>query len=211
MATLSAAKTTLYNNSGIHMMKRYYSSNSLTHTDNDGNAKMVNIDEKSETKRFACASATVFVGPKISGLIQKNLMKKGDVLSITQLAGIIGAKKTSELIPLCHNIPLSYINVKATLDDLKNEVKIITKIKCEGKTGVEMEALVSASVAALTVYDMCKAISHDIIIKDIRLMEKYGGKKHFKRDSHQHQQTEFKLKYNTEPIDKNEPFYPIHI
>lgn len=142
---------------------------------------MVDVSEKVVTNREATAKAIIEVGPKIANLIEANTLSKGDVLSIAQLAGIMGAKKTSELIPLCHNIFLSSVKVNAVLDRKTNSVEITATVCCSGKTGVEMEALTAVSVAALTVYDMCKAVSHDIIIRDIRLFEKFGGKRHFKR------------------------------
>lgn len=154
----------------------------LTHVDSDGKAKMVDVSDKPDTNRGATAKAIVEVGPKIADLIQANNMSKGDVLSIAQLAGIIGAKKTSELIPLCHNIFLSSVKVNAVLNKKENAVEITATVCCTGKTGVEMEALTAVSIAALTVYDMCKAVSHDIVIKNVRLFEKFGGKKYFKRD-----------------------------
>lgn len=137
---------------------------------------MVDVVEKPVTVRTAKASATVKVGAVITKLISENSVKKGDVLSIAQISGIIGAKKTSEIIPLCHNIALTKINVTAALDAERHEVKLLSEIKCEGRTGVEMEALTAVSVAALTIYDMCKAVSRDITITDVCLISKSGGK-----------------------------------
>lgn len=190
--------------------KRFYST-FLTHIDEGGNAKMVDVDHKISTKRFAAARAIVYVGPQIAQLIKNDQVDKGNVLTISQIAGILGTKKTADLIPLCHNIPLSSVNVHAELDLENSEVVINSTAKCEGKTGVEMEALVGATVAALTIYDMCKAVSHNIIIKDVRLMEKSGGKLYFKRETDNGEETGITLKYNTEPISAKEPFYPIHI
>lgn len=138
---------------------------------------MVNVTEKPSSDRTASARAVVKVGSKVTELIKENLIKKGDVLGIAQLAGITGAKRTSELIPLCHNIPLSAIKVTAILDERKHSVILESMVHCNGKTGVEMEALTSVSVAALTVYDMCKAVSHDITISEIYLLSKTGGTK----------------------------------
>ncbi|XP_018576118.1 molybdenum cofactor biosynthesis protein 1 isoform X2 [Anoplophora glabripennis] len=148
----------------------------LTHVDQHGKARMVNVSDKSVTTRTAKATAKVKVGPEISHLIKENALKKGDVLSIAELAGIIGAKKTSALIPLCHNIPLNSVRVTAELDSKTQEVIIYAAVQCEGKTGVEMEALTAVSVAALTVYDMCKAVSKTIVITDIHLLSKSGGR-----------------------------------
>lgn len=138
---------------------------------------MVDITEKKVTPRTARAQALVKVGGVIANLISQNCIQKGDVFTIAKLAGIMGAKKTSDLIPLCHNIALSKVNVEITLDNETNCVIIIATVHCTGKTGVEMEALTAASVAALTVYDMCKAVSHSIVILELKLLEKTGGKR----------------------------------
>lgn len=177
---------------------------------------MVDVDSKQNTHRLAIASGKVYVGPTIAKLIEKNSVKKGDVLSVSQIAGIIAAKRTSEIIPLCHNIPISSIVVKTKLNLTDNYVHIQATVKCEGKTGVEMEALCAVSTAALTIYDMCKALSKDITISDIKLMKKSGGRETFQRpgfiDDSEDEQNEPPLrKYNTEPINLNEPYYPIHI
>lgn len=154
----------------------------LTHVDNSGKAVMVDVSQKSITFRSATAQAIVKVGPVIADLIEKNCLKKGDVFTVAQLAGIMGAKKTSDLIPLCHNIALSKVNVNVTLNKETNSVIIIATVHCQGKTGVEMEALTAATVSALTVYDMCKAVSHNIIISEVLLKEKMGGKRDFHRN-----------------------------
>jgi cyclic pyranopterin phosphate synthase len=173
---------------------------------------MVNVGDKLSSRRMAKAQAVVYVGPVITKLIQQNEMKKGDVLSISQIAGIIAAKRTADLLPLAHNIELSSIKVDATLNSHRNEVNIHSKIKCEGKTGVEMEALTSVAVAALCVYDMCKAITHDIVIRDIHLIEKTGGKSNYHVNrKHDEEQEVFVLKYKTDPIICTEIFAPIHI
>jgi molybdenum cofactor biosynthesis protein MoaC len=143
---------------------------------------MVNVIEKPDTKRFAKAKGRVLIGDKITQLIKNNEMKKGDVLTVAQIAGIVGAKQTSNLIPLCHNINLTSVKVDVKLDEENFCVEIVGSVECFGKTGVEMEALVAVSVAALTIYDMCKAVSHDIRIEEIYLMEKSGGKRDFQRD-----------------------------
>lgn len=136
---------------------------------------MVDVSAKPETFRTATARATIKIGAEITQLIKRNNVKKGDVLSIAQIAGITGAKKTSELIPLCHNIPISSVNVSVVLNERDECVDIIGTVKCSGKTGVEMEALTAVTVAALTVYDMCKAVSHDMVVTDVKLVEKTGG------------------------------------
>nr|CAD7452305.1 unnamed protein product [Timema tahoe] len=148
----------------------------LTHIDDSGSAKMVDVSDKGATTRTALAQAVVQVGEKTGRLIRQNELKKGDVLTISQLAGILAAKRTSELIPLCHNISLSSVNLTLKLNDSGSVVLISSEVRCEGKTGVEMEALTAVTVAALTVYDMCKAVSHDIVITDICLLRKDGGR-----------------------------------
>lgn len=140
---------------------------------------MVDVEAKNPTKRYASAYAEVYVGNEIIKLIHENNMKKGDVLSVAKLAGIMAAKKTSDLIPLCHNISLSFANVSLVTNHDTGCVQITSDVHCHAKTGVEMEALTAVSVAALTVYDMCKAVSHDICIQNVRLIKKTGGKKDF--------------------------------
>ncbi|XP_067646459.1 molybdenum cofactor biosynthesis protein 1 isoform X2 [Eurosta solidaginis] len=153
----------------------------LTHVDQAGKTQMVDVTEKLISERVAIAHATVVVGATVAAHIHKNNLVKGDVLSVAQLAGIMGAKRTSELIPLCHNITLSSVKVDVKLNLETNCVEIYGRVKCTGQTGVEMEALTAVSLAALTVYDMCKAISHDITITDIKLWAKKGGKRNFER------------------------------
>jgi GTP 3',8-cyclase / cyclic pyranopterin monophosphate synthase len=154
----------------------------LTHVDESGKATMVNVIDKKESKRIAISRGIVDVGPEIAKLIAGNLMKKGDVLTIAQIAGIMAAKNTSNLIPLTHNIPLSSVKVTVKLNEQLHRVEIQASVECFGKTGVEIEALTAVSIAALTVYDMCKAVSHDITIGDIQLVEKRGGKADFRRN-----------------------------
>ncbi|XP_073839256.1 molybdenum cofactor synthesis 1 isoform X2 [Musca autumnalis] len=154
----------------------------LTHVDGTGKASMVDVSEKPNTTRTAVARASIYVGSEVAQLIHSNNLKKGDVLSVSQLAGIIAAKKTSDLIPLCHNITISSVKVNAVLDLDNQMVTLEANVRCNGQTGVEMEALTAVSVAALTVYDMCKAVTHDMIIKDIHLVSKSGGQRgDFKR------------------------------
>lgn len=191
----------------------------LTHTDDAGKAHMVDVNHKAVTERLAVSSAVVHVGPEIAKLIEQNSVKKGDVLSIAQIAGIIGAKRTAEIIPLCHNIPISSVIINTELNLTDNCVNIRATVKCEGKTGVEMEALCAVTTAALTIYDMCKAISKDITISDVMLLKKSGGKQFFQRDGYIDINDKMKTNdediviqnYNTEPIVTKEPFYPTHI
>lgn len=181
----------------------------MTHIDLEGKAKMVDVSAKSASDRVALATASVYVGPKITKLIKENSLMKGDVLSIAQLAGIVAAKKTSDLIPLCHNIPLSSVGIQCKLDFKNNSVEIISQVKCSGKTGVEMEALTGVAVAALTVYDMCKAVSHSIVIKNIKLLEKSGGKNDFRSGDGPFEVKNVAKPSNDNPAD--EIFHPIHI
>lgn len=157
----------------------------LTHTDAQGRAAMVDVGGKLPTCRTAIACATVSLGPTAFRLLRDNQLAKGDALTVAQLAGIMASKQTSTLIPLCHPLPLDHTSVTFHLDELLNAVIITATCRTTGRTGVEMEALTAASVTALTVYDMCKAVSHDIIITDIKLVSKTGGKKDFHRHSKQ--------------------------
>ena len=136
---------------------------------------MVDIGEKAPTSRTALAGARVFVSRATLALIRDGGMKKGDVLSAAQVAGIMGAKRTPDLIPMCHPIQIEGAELALTLDETRCCVEIRALVRCEGRTGVEMEALTAAATAALTVYDMCKAVQRDIVISDIRLLEKTGG------------------------------------
>ncbi|XP_033187912.1 molybdenum cofactor synthesis 1 isoform X3 [Bombus vancouverensis nearcticus] len=152
---------------------------SLSHVDQSGKASMVDVGSKNETKRIAIARGIVQVNSTISKLIAENNVKKGDVLSVAQLAGIMAAKRTSDLIPLCHPLPLSYANVHLRLNEELHCIEITAEIRCTGKTGVEMEALTAVSIAALTIYDMCKyaASPKSMKISDIELVSKTGGTK----------------------------------
>lgn len=154
----------------------------LTHTNDSGNPKMVDVSGKGATRRIARARAVVNVGPEIIAMIrdQELMTKKGPVFQTAIIAGVMGAKQTSSLIPLCHPIGLEDCQVNIKIADGK--IVIDTSATITSKTGVEMEALTAASVAALTIYDMCKAMSHHIIIEEIKLMEKLGGKSDFRRD-----------------------------
>uniref|UniRef100_A0A8B9SLD0 Molybdenum cofactor biosynthesis protein 1 n=1 Tax=Anas platyrhynchos TaxID=8839 RepID=A0A8B9SLD0_ANAPL len=152
-------------------------SDNLTHTDEEGRATMVDVGGKPDSRRRAVAGAVVRLGEKAFGMVRQNQMKKGDVLAVAQIAGIQGAKLTSQLIPLCHNIPLSHVEVSLSLDEARCAVVIHCSCQTWGKTGVEMEALTAASLAALTVYDMCKAVTHDIVIEEVKLLSKTGGQR----------------------------------
>ncbi|NXI71087.1 MOCS1 protein, partial [Anseranas semipalmata] len=152
-------------------------SDNLTHTDEEGRATMVDVGGKPDSRRSAVAGAVVRLGEKAFGMVRQNQMKKGDVLAVAQIAGIQGAKLTSQLIPLCHNIPLSHVEVSLSLDEARCAVVIHCSCQTWGKTGVEMEALTAASLAALTVYDMCKAVTHDIVIEEVKLLSKTGGQR----------------------------------
>ncbi|MBF0249456.1 MAG: cyclic pyranopterin monophosphate synthase MoaC [Alphaproteobacteria bacterium] len=155
----------------------------FTHIDADGNARMVDVGAKAETERTATAKGSVLMAPETLTKIQERGFKKGDVLSVAQLAGIMGAKRTPDLIPLCHPLMLTSVKVELSCDPARNAVDIEATCKLAGKTGVEMEALTAVSVAALTVYDMCKAVDKAMRITDVRLTHKAGGKSgEFKAD-----------------------------
>jgi cyclic pyranopterin phosphate synthase len=154
----------------------------VNNTNDSGNPSMVDVSGKSATKRIAKARAVVNVGGEIMALIkdQELMTKKGPVFQTAIIAGVMGAKQTSTLIPLCH--PIGLEDCQVIIQTSGNKIVIDTSATITSKTGVEMEALTAASVAALTIYDMCKALSHDIVIEEIKLMEKTGGKSDFKRD-----------------------------
>lgn len=147
----------------------------FTHFNAQGRAKMVDVGEKLPSRRTAAAGARVFVSRETFSLIRSGGVKKGDVLTVAQVAGIMGAKHTSDIIPMCHPVPVSGIDLSLTLDEERCCVDIQAAVSCSGRTGVEMEALTAVSAAALTVYDMCKSVQRDIVISDIRLLEKTGG------------------------------------
>ncbi|KAK7270141.1 hypothetical protein RIF29_23067 [Crotalaria pallida] len=152
------------------------SSFELTHTGHSGEAQMVDVSPKENSKRIAIANCKVLLGKKVFDLVLANQMAKGDVLTVAKIAGITAAKQTSSLIPLCHNISLTHVQVDLRLNHEDFSVTIEGEAATTGKTGVEMEAMTAVSVAGLTVYDMCKAASKDIVITDIRLKHKSGGK-----------------------------------
>ena len=184
------------------MIQKIQKEKDFTHFDNDGRARMVDVGEKNPSVRTAAAAARVIVSEETWHLIKSGGMKKGDVLTVAQIAGIMGAKQTPSLIPMCHSILLDGVDLHLSLvremsaqtmdgdsaaaeapDDESDAgaggilyaVDITATVRCSGRTGVEMEALTAVSVAALTVYDMCKAVQRDIVITDIRLLEKTGG------------------------------------
>lgn len=151
-------------------------SDGLSHFDGDGNAVMVDVSAKEVTERVAVAGADVIMMPETLKTIMERGMKKGDVLTVAQLAGIMGAKRTPDLIPLCHPLGLTSVKVDLICNPERNAVEISARCRVSGQTGVEMEALTAASVAALTVYDMCKAVDRGMQITNIRLLHKSGGK-----------------------------------
>jgi len=148
----------------------------FTHFNEEGKAKMVDVSDKNVTDRTATASGSIYVSKAIIDKIKNNDMKKGDVLSVAQIAGIMGAKKTSELIPMCHNIFISGADLKFAIDEINSKIDIIATVKTSGQTGIEMEALTAVSIASLTIYDMCKAVDKNMVISDIKLLKKTGGK-----------------------------------
>ena len=148
----------------------------FTHFNDKGRARMVDVSGKAETARTAVAFGRVLVNAETFALIRSGGLKKGDVLTTAQIGGIMGAKRTSEIIPMCHNVPLSGVDIDFNMNEADLTVEITATAKCAGQTGVEMEALTAVSVAALTVYDMCKAVQRDIVIDRICLLRKSGGK-----------------------------------
>lgn len=150
--------------------------NKLNHFDAEGKAIMVDVSEKKITAREAVASGKIFVGEEIFKIIQSGTAAKGDVLGVARVAGIMAAKKTAEIIPLCHILPITHCKIDFELLEKEFSVKVTATVKISEKTGVEMEALHSASVALLTIYDMCKAVSKSMIISEIKLEKKFGGK-----------------------------------
>ncbi|MBC6679933.1 cyclic pyranopterin monophosphate synthase MoaC [Zhenpiania hominis] len=148
----------------------------FSHFNEDGRARMVDVGGKDVTKRTAVAVGRVLVNRECFDLIKSGGMKKGDVLGTAQIAGIMGAKKTSEVIPMCHPIMINGANITFHLNEEDLAVEIQSEVKCSGVTGVEMEALTAVSIAALTVYDMCKAVQKDMVIDQIHLVSKSGGK-----------------------------------
>ncbi|MGE5269098.1 MAG: cyclic pyranopterin monophosphate synthase MoaC [Thiohalocapsa sp.] len=153
----------------------------LTHTDTEGRARMVDVGGKDETERVAVAGARIVMKPETLARIQAGEIAKGDVLTVARIAGIMAAKRTAELIPLCHPLALTSVAVDLSCrpdgpKDGRSAVEITATCRLKGRTGVEMEALTAASVAALTIYDMCKAIDRGMVVTDLRLLQKSGGK-----------------------------------
>jgi cyclic pyranopterin monophosphate synthase len=148
----------------------------LSHIDKQGRAKMVDVSGKPVTKREAVACGSVSMKPSTLKLIMDKKVPKGDVLTVARIAGIMAAKKTGELIPLCHPLNITSVEIDFNLNKKKNKIDIEARIKTSGQTGVEMEALSAVSVAALTIYDMCKAVDKEMVISDIMLVEKSGGR-----------------------------------
>ena len=151
-------------------------SRSLTHFDEQGQAIMVGVGEKPETRRLATAAGRIVMRAETLAMIRAGQAKKGDVLGVARLAGIMAAKRTADLIPLCHPIPLTRVSREFAIDDRANAVTCTATTETVGRTGVEMEALTAASVTLLTIYDMCKAVDRGMIIESVRLLEKLGGK-----------------------------------
>lgn len=147
----------------------------FTHFNDQGRAKMVNVGDKPVSERVAVAAGRVLVNDETFALIKSGGMKKGDVLTVAQIAGVMGAKRTPDIIPMCHPILIGGIDLSLSLDEARHSVEIRASVSCDGRTGVEMEALTAVSTAALTVYDMCKAVQKDMVITDIRLLRKSGG------------------------------------
>jgi cyclic pyranopterin phosphate synthase len=150
--------------------------NELTHFNDQGRAIMVDVSGKEATLRTAVAGGTVILSEETFRIVEAGRMKKGDVLSVAQVAGIMAAKKNSELIPMCHPIMITGVDISFELDGDKHTIGITATVRCKGETGVEMEAMTAVSVTALTIYDMCKAVQKDIVISNIRLLSKSGGK-----------------------------------
>ncbi|GAB4413067.1 MAG: cyclic pyranopterin monophosphate synthase MoaC [Thermodesulfovibrionales bacterium] len=148
----------------------------LTHIDEKGKARMVDVSEKPATHREAVARGSIYMRPETIRLIKDMAIPKGDVIAVARVAGIMAAKKTSELIPMCHPLNITSVTVDIRIDEEGNKLDVEAKVKTLGQTGVEMEALTAVSIAALAIYDMCKAVDKGITISDIMLMEKRGGK-----------------------------------
>ena len=148
----------------------------LTHLDKNGNATMVDISDKKTTTRTALASGVIHITPDILEAIKKDSIKKGNVFTVAKIAGINSAKMTEAIIPLCHQIPLDYIDINFDLQEENLIIEVLASVKTSHKTGVEMEALVAVNASLLTIYDMCKGVSKDMRITDVKLLKKTGGK-----------------------------------
>ena len=148
----------------------------FTHFDEQGNARMVDVTDKNITSRTAVAEGIIQVSPEVFAAVENKTVKKGDVLTVAQVAGIMGCKHTAELIPMCHLLNLTHASLTFELIPEECQIKAVCTVKVDGKTGVEMEALTGVSTALLTIYDMCKAIDKRMVIREIHLVEKHGGK-----------------------------------
>jgi len=147
----------------------------LTHFNNEGRARMVDVSSKRSTVREAVAGGTVHLNAETFGIIKRGEVEKGDVLAVAQVAGIMAAKRTFEIVPMCHPIAITGVDISLMPDDKRNTIEIKATVRCKGETGVEMEALTAVSAAALTIYDMCKSIQEDIAISNVRVLRKAGG------------------------------------
>jgi cyclic pyranopterin phosphate synthase len=154
----------------------------LTHVDGSGEARMVDVGGKEETVRFARVGARIWMAPETMELLKTQALPKGDVLTVAKVAGIMAAKKTSDLVPMCHPLSLTHVDIFFTVAEDEPRLDIECVTKTQDRTGVEMEALTGATIAAVTIYDMCKAVDRGMIIGDIRLLEKTGGKEDYQRD-----------------------------
>jgi cyclic pyranopterin phosphate synthase len=155
----------------------------LTHFDERGSARMVDVSQKRSTQREAVARGSITMKKKTLRLIKDKGIEKGDVLGVARVAGIMAAKKTSEIIPMCHPLPISSVTIDFGFDNKYDRINIVSRVKIRGQTGVEMEALTAVAAAALTIYDMCKSVDREMVISDILLLEKKGGKSGlFKRE-----------------------------
>lgn len=150
--------------------------NRLTHVDAEGKARMVDVSQKPPTSREAVAKGSILMKAATIRIILEKAMPKGDVIAVARVAGIMAAKKTSELIPMCHSLNLTHVNINIRVDAENNRIDVESAVKCTGQTGVEMEALTAVSASLLTIYDMCKAVDKGMTISDIMLIEKRGGK-----------------------------------
>lgn len=148
----------------------------LTHFNPEGRARMVDVDEKPITTRIAVARGEIFMKPETLALVKDRGLAKGDVLGVAQVAGIMGAKKTPDIIPMCHPLLLTGIDISFEINEAESKIEIQAEVKNSGQTGVEMEALTAVSISALTIYDMCKAVDKDMVISNICLVSKVGGK-----------------------------------
>lgn len=148
----------------------------FSHMDDDGNARMVDVSAKDDSMRTAIVQCLVRLAPKTLSLLKENALPKGDVLTTAKIAGIQAAKRTADLIPMCHPLPISYVDIRFLVDDEESLIELECEVRTTYKTGVEMEALVGVQVAAATIYDMCKAVQKDVVIDRCRLLYKSGGK-----------------------------------